>query len=74
MRVTVRVRDRVRLRVSGNPSGYSVYSTVVPDIVPILSIYTVTGQCADGVGDVAWHELPDFVRDHKAERAPVMSC
>ncbi len=35
------------------------------------------GGNADGVGDVAWHELPDFVfvRDHKAElRAPVMSC
>ena len=25
------------------------------------------GGNADGVGDVAWHELPDFVRDHKAE-------
>ena len=26
-----------------------------------------TGGNANGVGDVAWHELPDFVRDHKAE-------
>ena len=25
------------------------------------------GGNADGVGDVAWHELPDFVRDNKAE-------
>ncbi len=26
-----------------------------------------TGGNAGGVGDVAWHELPDVVRDHKAE-------
>jgi hypothetical protein len=25
------------------------------------------GGNADGVGDVAWQELPDFVRDHKAK-------